>query len=172
MHEDVNGGAGSGRALRDRCVRGNESGLLPGTGERGTRNRVPGPGPADILRQHWNWQDRLTSEGWTFSHAEGNDEHWTRPGKSVRAGTSAVLHTDTGVLVLFSTAASVHALHSAGSTNPDGSVTLRIRSNRRKAVGAPLIHETVGWCPHPAYGPTRWRAAGAARGRAGTDRPA
>ena len=81
-------------------------------------------GPADILRQHWNWQDRLGSAGWTFSHSDGNDEHWTRPGKAVKDGASAVLHCDTGVFVVFSTDASVHALRALGSTNPDGSVSL------------------------------------------------
>jgi len=81
-------------------------------------------GPADILREHWNWADRLGAAGWKFSHSQGNDEHWVRPGKEVREGTSAVLHNDTGVLVLFSTDASVHTLHSTGSTNPDGSVSL------------------------------------------------
>jgi len=81
-------------------------------------------GPADILREHWNWQDRLGREGWTFSHTQGNDEHWTRPGKTVREGVSAVLHTDTGVLVVFSTDASVHPLRAIGSLNPDGSVSL------------------------------------------------
>jgi hypothetical protein len=81
-------------------------------------------GPADILRERWNWQDRLVRAGWTFSHTQGNDEHWTRPGKDVRAGVSAVLHPDTGVFVLFSTDASVHTLRSLGSLNPDGSVSL------------------------------------------------
>ena len=81
-------------------------------------------GPADILREHWNWSDRLAAEGWLFSHAQGSDEHWTRPGKNVKDGSSAVVHTDTGVLVLFSTDISVDALRRSGSTNPDGSVTL------------------------------------------------
>lgn len=81
-------------------------------------------GPADLLREHWNWQDRLASAGWTFSHTQGNDEHWTRPGKTVREGVSAVLHTDTGVLVVFSTDASVQPLRAIGSLNPDGSVSL------------------------------------------------
>jgi Bifunctional DNA primase/polymerase, N-terminal/AAA domain len=81
-------------------------------------------GPADILREHWNWQDRLGAAGWTYSHAQGVDEHWTRPGKAVREGVSAVLHTDTGVLVVFSTDASVHSLRAVGSLNPDGSVSL------------------------------------------------
>lgn len=81
-------------------------------------------GPADILREHWNWQDRLAAAGWQFHHAEGSDEHWTRPGKDTRAGVSAVLHTDTGVFVLFSSDASVHTLRSLGSINSDGSVSL------------------------------------------------
>lgn len=81
-------------------------------------------GPADILRQRWNWPDRLVAAGWTLSHTEGNDEHWTRPGKSTRDGSSAVLHTDTGVFVVFSTDGSVNGLRALGSTNPDGSVSL------------------------------------------------
>ena len=81
-------------------------------------------GPADILRERWNWQDRLGREGWTFSHTQGNDEHWTRPGKAVREGVSAVLHTDTGVFVVFSTDGSVMPLRAIGSLNPDGSVSL------------------------------------------------
>lgn len=94
---------------------------LPGAGPGRIDTEM---GPADILRQHWNWHDRLGAEGWSFSHADGNDEHWTRPGKAVKDGVSAVLHPDTGVFVLFSTDASVHHLIALGSTNPDGSVSL------------------------------------------------
>lgn len=81
-------------------------------------------GPADILRERWNWADRLGALGWQFSHSQGSDEHWVRPGKAVKDGVSAVLHPDTGVLVVFSTDASVHHLHNAGSRNPDGSTSL------------------------------------------------
>jgi hypothetical protein len=81
-------------------------------------------GPADILRERWNWPDRLAAAGWTFSHLDGSDEHWTRPGKSVREGSSAVLHPNTGILVVFSTDASMHTLMALGSRNKDGSVSL------------------------------------------------
>ncbi len=84
----------------------------------------PEMGPADLLRVHWDWHDRLERAGWTLAHRHGEEEHWTRPGKDVREGTSAVLHTNTGVFVLFSTDASVDTLRRLGSVNPDGSVSL------------------------------------------------
>lgn len=92
-------------------------------GEQGGRITVD-KGPADLLRENWNWQDELGRAGWTFSHMQGNDEHWTRPGKAVRDGASAVLHPDTGVLVLFSTDVSVQSLRATGTLNGDGSVSL------------------------------------------------
>jgi hypothetical protein len=97
--------------------------VLPNAPRPGARIDME-KGPADILREHWNWQDRLAREGWTFSHMQGSDEHWTRPGKDVRAGASAVLHPNTGILVVFSTDESMRTLHSTGTRNPDGSVSL------------------------------------------------
>jgi hypothetical protein len=54
--------------------------------------------PGDWIRRHGDWEAELLRFGW--SHAHG--DYWTRPGKSVREGHSAVLH-DGGPLVIFTT---------------------------------------------------------------------
>ncbi|HEY7824627.1 MAG TPA: bifunctional DNA primase/polymerase, partial [Acidimicrobiia bacterium] len=59
--------------------------------------------PADLLRERWDWPHELAKAGWTHSHTASNgDEHWTRPGKDPRDGTSAVLHPG-GPFVIFTT---------------------------------------------------------------------
>jgi len=62
---------------------------------------TPGGGemsPGDWVRRHGDWEAELIRFGWQHSHGE----YWTRPGKSVREGHSAVLH-EGGPLVVFTT---------------------------------------------------------------------
>lgn len=49
-----------------------------------------------------DWQQVLPADGWTFAGQNGADTQWTRPGKDVRQGISAVLHPN-GVFVNWST---------------------------------------------------------------------
>jgi hypothetical protein len=59
--------------------------------------------PADALRRRWNWRDELARAGWQEGHTTGDDTYYTRPGKEVRKGHSAVLHGDDGPFVIFTT---------------------------------------------------------------------
>ena len=59
--------------------------------------------PAERLRNRWDWEAELHRAGWQYHHSDPNgDQHWTRPGKPLRDGTSAVLHPG-GPLVIFTT---------------------------------------------------------------------
>jgi hypothetical protein len=56
--------------------------------------------PADLLRDAWDWDSELRAAGWQHHHDDGGDSYWTRPGKPVKDGHSAVLHPG-GPLVVF-----------------------------------------------------------------------
>jgi hypothetical protein len=67
------------------------------------------------------WGEILTLDGWTHSHDQGDDQHWTRPGK--QRGTSAVLHdAGNGPLVVFSTDAATSPLWQHGVRSANGDV--------------------------------------------------
>lgn len=57
--------------------------------------------PAEWVRRNRRIGDMLQAGGWAYSHSQGDDTYWTRPGKDVRNGHSAVLHGD-APLVAFS----------------------------------------------------------------------
>jgi len=65
---------------------------------------------AEWVNRNHDWHTMLTGDGWQYSHSRGDDSHWTRPGKAVREGTSAVLHEPDGPFVIFSTDASLAPL--------------------------------------------------------------
>lgn len=48
--------------------------------------------PAGAYNRDNNWETMLAGDGWTFSH-QTNDgiQHWTRPGKTTKAGSSATV---------------------------------------------------------------------------------
>lgn len=81
--------------------------------------------PAEWLRERWDWPLQLRDAGWSeHSTARNGDVHWTRPGKDVREGESAVLHPG-GPFVVFSTDASLDGLRQvARHMNRDGSVSV------------------------------------------------
>ena len=45
--------------------------------------------PGDQWARRITWHDLLTADGWTFHHRSGDEDHWTRPGKTLKDGTSA-----------------------------------------------------------------------------------
>ena len=48
--------------------------------------------PAGIYNRQNDWQQLLTADEWTLSHTDRTGEqHWTRPGKTPREGTSATV---------------------------------------------------------------------------------
>ena len=49
-------------------------------------------GPASRYNDSTNWTDLLTADGWTLGHTDRDGcQHWTRPGKDTREGTSATV---------------------------------------------------------------------------------
>ena len=57
-------------------------------------------GPASRYNDSTNWTDLLTRDGWTLAHTDRDGcQHWTRPGKDPRDGTSATVgHQGSDVL--------------------------------------------------------------------------
>lgn len=100
---------------------------------------------ADWVRDHYDFQTELSRDGWQIHHIDGDDIHWTRPGKERRDGASAVLHGPDGPLVVFTTSIPPE-LAQAGPRTADGSavsVTLfsylaaiRARGDRSAFAGA------------------------------------
>lgn len=49
-------------------------------------------GPAKRYNDRTNWVDLLSADGWTLSHTDRSGcQHWTRPGKDPKDGTSATV---------------------------------------------------------------------------------
>jgi len=65
---------------------------------------------AEWVNRRTDWHTLLAGDGWQYSHSRGDDSHWTRPGKNIKDGTSAVLHEPDGPFVIFSTDASLAPL--------------------------------------------------------------
>ena len=72
----------------------------------------------DWLRAHADWPDALDRHDWQIHSTSGGDVNYTRPGKAVRDGKSAVLHED-GPLVVFTTEIP-EALEGLGHPTTDG----------------------------------------------------
>jgi hypothetical protein len=50
-------------------------------------------GPAARYNDNTNWTDLLTRDGWTLSHTDRTGcQHWVRPGKDAKDGTSATVN--------------------------------------------------------------------------------
>ena len=53
------------------------------------RKALDGPRPGDLWAASTSWSSILTNDGWTLHHETSTEQHWTRPGKDTRDGTSA-----------------------------------------------------------------------------------
>ncbi len=51
-----------------------------------------GERPGERLAASVPWGQLLQADGWTYSHTTGEEEHWSRPGKTPREGTSATVN--------------------------------------------------------------------------------
>jgi replicative DNA helicase len=72
---------------------------------------------ARIAADH-DWHSLLYADGWhQHSVTSSGDTMWTRPGKEVRDGASAVLHEPDGPLVVFSTDPVLAKLHRPEASN-------------------------------------------------------
>lgn len=101
---------------------------MPEQPERQPENIITGASPAadgDSIAEHINrshsWHDLLYADGWQQGRSSRpNETSWTRPGKEVRDGASAVLHEPDGPLVVFSTDPGLAALHRNDARTHDG----------------------------------------------------
>jgi len=65
--------------------------------------------PGDRYNRGGDHRSLLERHGWTFDHTEGDNQHWSRPGKD--AGTSATWHTGKRVFFAFSSNAGIEPEH-------------------------------------------------------------
>lgn len=73
----------------------------------GLAARTPLDGDDSIaawVNQSLAWHQLLQADGWQYAGTSAGDSQWTRPGKAVRDGISAVLHEPDGPLTVFTTA--------------------------------------------------------------------
>jgi hypothetical protein len=61
--------------------------------------------PAGIYNRNKTWEEILYDDGWTFSHnSPDGEQHWTRPGKTAKDGTSATTgYKNLDILKVFTT---------------------------------------------------------------------
>jgi hypothetical protein len=68
------------------------AGREPKESSRTTSDYTPTDSPADRYNAGTTWAELLEADGWTLSHVNTDGEqHWTRPGKNKRDGTSATV---------------------------------------------------------------------------------
>lgn len=93
-----------------------------------------GSRPGDEWAARTSWADILEPAGWTWSHRSGREDHWTRPGKSKRDGTSATTnYQDTDLLKVFSS--SVPEFDTDGTYTKFGAfAALHHRGDHREAA--------------------------------------
>jgi hypothetical protein len=118
---------------------------------------------ADLARQGWDWCGEMVADGWVVSHQRGDQVFVTRPGKSVREGHSAVIHLDSGHLVVWSTSVPSELARPLrqGQANRDGSLSwspwdyiVAVRCGGDNKAAAALVRGTVP-LPAPAGGQVR-----------------
>lgn len=62
--------------------------------------------PGDAFNALHDASELLASTGWTLARTDSNgDQHWTRPGKDVREGTSATVYAEDGHCTIWSSTA-------------------------------------------------------------------
>lgn len=99
---------------------------------------------AEWFNQRESWSDILTRDGWSPHRPHGGEQYWTRPGKEVREGHSAVLHLPDGPFVIFST---------------DGSLAKFALPEARAASGDAWSYSKFGYYAANSHGGDRSEAA-------------
>ncbi|MEQ1698905.1 MAG: bifunctional DNA primase/polymerase [Ilumatobacteraceae bacterium] len=74
---------------------------------------------AQRIRDDHEWHQLLPADGWQLVTSNGTESKWTRPGKDIRQGTSAVLHEPDGPFNVFTS--SMPDLQAAWALTKDGS---------------------------------------------------
>lgn len=99
-----------------------------------------GDGPAARYNARTTWAELLTADGWQYSHSDRDGEqHWTRPGKDIREGTSATVgYRGQDVLVVFTS--SIDWLP-AGAYSRFGYMACRDHAGDRSAAARALLRD-------------------------------
>jgi hypothetical protein len=110
------------------------------------------PSPLDEYREHVTWRSILEPLGWRHSHHDGQRDHWIRPGKDPREGTSATTIED-GPLYCFSTNAGLPAevgLSKAqvyAHLHHGGDLSAASRALRAAGYGEDVVAALAAWEP-------------------------
>lgn len=99
-----------------------------------------GDGPAARYNQRTRWDDLLSADGWTLTRTDPDGEqHWTRPGKTAREGTSATVgYKGADVLVVFTSSLSWLP---PGSYSRFGYYACRHHNGNRSEAAKALLRE-------------------------------
>lgn len=96
--------------------------VAPTTAAHPTAFTSQGETPAEWINNNHDWHTELSVDGWRIHSHKPDQTWWTRPGKNVRDGHSAVLHEPDGPLVVFTTSIPVE-LQGHGKPTSDNSGT-------------------------------------------------
>jgi len=99
-----------------------------------------GDGPAARYNQRTTWESILIGDGWTLTRTDpSGEQHWTRPGKNSREGTSATVgYNQQDVLVVFTSSLSWLP---AGAYSRFGYYACRHHNGDRSAAARTLLRE-------------------------------
>lgn len=113
--------------------------------------RHPVTKPGDIFNDSTTCAQVLTDHGWQHAHADEKGEHWTRPGKNVKEGTSATIYTNTDTCVIWSSSTPIGA-HLIGTHqfDPFGLYAALSHDGNHTAAARQLGN---GQTPHKATAP-------------------
>ncbi len=111
-------------------------------------------GPAATYNEQTTWPQLLETDGWTLHHTDTNGEqHWTRPGKTTREGTSATVgYKNTDALKVFTSAItwlpegaySRFGYYACRNHNGDRSAAAReLRQTQQPATTSTIIGDTT-----------------------------
>ena len=114
------------------------------------------PEPADITPAEWfnnnhTWPELLERDGWTLHHTDPSGEnHWTRPGKQRRDGTSATTgYAGTDALVIFTT--SIPELTPAKAYSRFGYEAAMRHGNNRSELASTIRRHHMPTTDRPTY---------------------
>jgi replicative DNA helicase len=110
-------------------------------------------GPAARYNDSTNWTDLLTRDGWTLSHTDRTGcQHWVRPGKDARDGTSATVNYE-GRDILRVFTSSVAGLPE-GAYNRFGYTAAMHHNGDRSAFASELVRQEDRGLSLTAFHPT------------------
>lgn len=123
--------------------------------------------PGDQWAAKITWHELLTADGWSWHHRTGDEDHWTRPGKTIKDGTSATTNYEgSDVLKVFTSNASpleqgetYNKFHYLAVTRFGGDHAAATRWLVEQGYGTPAVEridpaELIATLPPPTTTPT------------------